>query len=282
MKKFSIVIWFVFIFFSCGTTDKADSDKSMKKDTPMAEYADNSDFKQAHDVPARLKVAAQGRMMSIAVKDSDSTSVYIPAEHKEGKPFLFVIHEWWGLNEHIKREADRYYRALDSINVLALDLYDGEVAETRDEASSLVKKDRTDRINAIFDAVYAYVGDAAVGTIGWCYGGGYSLRAAIQGGEQVEACVMFYGSPVNKQEKLAHLQAPVLAIWAENDKHLTPEVAAEFRQSMKEAGKTYSQEMYDADHAFANPSSASYTEKAAKDATTRAIEFLRKHLLDKE
>lgn len=281
MHQFLYFLGFLIIFNACGSRGETQVNNAQDTIIPMVEQLDDPGFKAAHDIPIPLGNIANGHMISLATVSGDSASVYVPADIVEGKPFLLVVHEWWGLNEHIKREADRYYRALDSINVMALDLYDGEVAETREEAMKLVRIDRTERINEIFDAVFNYVGDTPVGTIGWCYGGGYSLRAAIHGGGQVVACVMFYGTPVNNQEKLAHLQAPVLAIWASQDKYLTPEVANEFKESMEQAGKIYQQEFYDADHAFANPSSHSYVKAAAQMATHSAIAYLRKHLLKK-
>src|SRR5689334_7119835 len=45
--------------------------------------------------------------------------------------YVLVFHEWWGLNDHIRREADKIYRELGDANVLAIDLYDGRVATTR-------------------------------------------------------------------------------------------------------------------------------------------------------
>lgn len=263
---------------SCNFEDKSDENPG-EKDIPMSEFVDDLEFREAHNIPVELSAELMGKMINIPIKGGEDAQVYAPVPPQEGKPYLFVIHEWWGLNKNIKMEADRYYKALDSINVLALDLYDGEVGETQEEAAQLSKTDRTDRISAIFDALFDYVGNERVGTVGWCYGGGYSLRAAIHGGNQVDACVIFYGSPVKTADQLQPLKAPVLGIWAEQDKHLTPEVVDTFKQLMKENGKSYQQEMYDADHAFANPSSDAYSDDAAVKATAQSIAFLREHLL---
>ncbi len=262
----------------CNNDDKSEKNQE-EKDIPMSEYVDDPEFRAAHNIPVELNEELMGNMMKIPVEGQDSTQVYVPSMPQDGKPYLFVIHEWWGLNKNVKMEADRYYKALDSVNVMALDLYDGEVGVTHEEAAKLSKTDRAERISAIFDALFDYVGESRVGTVGWCYGGAYSLRAAIHGGDQVDACVIFYGSPVKDADQLQPLQAPVLGIWAEQDKHLTPAVANAFKKLMEENGKLYRQEMYDADHAFANPSSDAYSSEAAVKATAEAIAFLRKHFL---
>jgi carboxymethylenebutenolidase len=46
---------------------------------------------------------------------------------------------------------------------------------------------------------------------------------------------------------------------------------------MKSAGKSLSVNRYDADHAFANPSSPHYDEAAAKAARTVVTTYLKKH-----
>ena len=55
-------------------------------------------------------------------------------------------------------------------------------------------------------------------------------------------------------------------------------VVESFKSAMKAAGKQLTVESYDADHAFANPSSARYNEKAAGDAWRKTIAFYKEHL----
>jgi len=52
------------------------------------------------------------------------------------KKYLFVIHEWWGLNDYIKQEAEKLQKEL-GVNVIALDLYDGKVTSDPKTARSI-------------------------------------------------------------------------------------------------------------------------------------------------
>ncbi|MFT2612653.1 dienelactone hydrolase family protein, partial [Escherichia coli] len=80
--------------------------------------------------------------------------------------------EWWGLNDHIKRETETLAAELGNVNVLALDMYDGGVAATPDSAMKLMQAATTTRLEAIVKAGLAYAGaDAKIFTIGWCFGG---------------------------------------------------------------------------------------------------------------
>jgi carboxymethylenebutenolidase len=55
-------------------------------------------------------------------------------------PGVIMIHEWWGLNDHIKNMADELSK--EGYAVLAVDLYNGNVATSPDEAMSLVSEAR--------------------------------------------------------------------------------------------------------------------------------------------
>jgi carboxymethylenebutenolidase len=51
---------------------------------------------------------------------------------------------------------------------------------------------------------------AKVFTIGWCFGGGWSLQTALLGGNQVVGCVMYYGMPEADVNKLKTLHCDVI------------------------------------------------------------------------
>ena len=143
----------------------------------------------------------------------------------------------------------------------------------------MTQRVQEERAKAIIQGALAFAGrEAKIATVGWCFGGGWSLKAAVQAGKQGEACVLYYGMPVQEKEALAALNAPVLAIFAEQDQWITPEVAENFKNLASEANKSVEIKSYDADHAFANPSSPRYNEQAARDANQAALEFLKANL----
>ena len=220
-----------------------------------------------------------GKKVTYKTPDGKTATAYEIKAPKATDNYLFVIHEWWGLNDYIMQESERLYREVGNVNVLALDLYDGKVAQNSEEAMKYVKAVDNERAKAIIQGAINYVGkDADIATIGWCFGGGWSLQAGLLAGEQAEAVVMYYGMPERNVERLKQLDAPVLGIFAEQDQSITPEIVRDFEQKMKEAGKEVTIKMYDAVHAFANPSNPKYDKQAAEDAHKLAVAFIKKHL----
>ena len=195
------------------------------------------------------------------------------------KNWLFVIHEWWGLNDFIKHESEKIYTDLGDVNVLDLDLYDGKVAATREDAGKLMQGVKEDRAQAIIKGALAYVGpNAHIATIGWCFGGGWSLRASLMAGKQQVACVMYYGMPEQDVNKLKALHADVLGNFGNKDGWINPKVVAKFAVDMKAAGKKLELHQYDADHGFANPSNPIYDSQATKNAYAYTIAYLKPRL----
>lgn len=224
----------------------------------------------------------KGKMISFPSPDGKEASGYfIPAKKKSNK-YLFVIQEWWGLNDYIKSESDWYWDELDKeANVIALDMYDGKTAATADSASKLVRSVNNDRLFNIIKGALAYAGPKAeISTIGWCFGGGWSLQAAITAGAQGKACVMFYGRPETNIDRLKMLKADVIGFFGNKDKSPSPEMVDAFEKNMKEAGKSLETHRYEAGHGFANPSNPSYDKEATADAKKRAVAFLKKRIDD--
>ncbi len=211
--------------------------------------------------------------------DKPANGYLIPANGKTNK-FLFVFHEWWGLNAHIKKESEKLFEALgEDVNVLAIDLYDGKTAVTAEKAGQLMQNAKEERIRAIIDGAFAYAeADAEVATIGWCFGGGWSLQASMQGKDNVEACVMYYGMPEKDPDRLAQIQAPVLGFFAEQDTWITHDLVDTFEDRMRALEKDIEIHWYDAVHAFANPSNKEYNEKFAAAAFVKSVAFISKHL----
>lgn len=234
------------------------------------------DFRRSHADPLPFTYAeAQGKWVDIEVADGKKARIYEIKNEKPATRTVLVFHEWWGLNDYILRESDRIFTALGNVNVVAIDLYDGVVATEKDQASKLMGELKTERAQAIVKAVYKYIGPKQkVATMGWCMGGGWSLQAALIGGKQVEAAVVYYGFPEKDVEKLKTLHADVLMVWPDKDKWINRQVVDEFKANMATAKKSLQVETYPADHAFANPSNPGYEKEMADDAFAKAMKFI--------
>lgn len=243
----------------------------------FAAFAKDPAFRNMHTIPTEIDYKMNGAMTRIPVTGQDSANAYVVKTKGAGNNYLLLFHEWWGLNDQIKKEADDWAKSL-KINVIALDLYDGKVARTADEAGQFMGACKPDRANAIIQATAAFAGQAAnFRTMGWCFGGGWSMKAAIALKEKAKACVMYYGMPEENVETLKSLQCDVLFIHAKQDRWINDDVVNKMKANMKSAGKMVDVHPYDADHAFANPSGQHYNEAAASDARVVVLNYLKKH-----
>lgn len=259
---------------ACG-----DTASSAEKSDNMGQFAEDKEFKDAHDKPAATTVTGKGEMMEFATPDGKTGTAYTITPEEPSNKYLMVIHEWWGLNDHIKNEAQRLFDSLENVNVMALDIYEGNNADNPDDAGKLMQAVKEERAQAIVDGAIAHAGaDAEIGTIGWCFGGGWSLKTAIAAGDKANACVIYYGLPVKTAKELAPLDAPIVFIHPTKDKWINEEVVSEFKKLTDATGKEMEVYTFEADHAFANPSNPNYKAEAAQEANEIALEFLSEKL----
>ncbi len=237
-----------------------------------------SEFKALHQLTKVTAPPVRGEMIRIA-----GTSAYLslPATGKPPFPAIVVIHEWWGLNDHIKHWADRL--AADGYAALAVDLYGGRVANNPDSAMAYMKRVDQKRATATLLAAHKFLaGDARVraarrASIGWCFGGGQSLRLAIAAPD-LDAAVMYYGFPVDDPKELGKIKAHLLGIFGNKDQAIPPAAVDAFETTLVKADAAYQIRRYDAEHAFANPSSARYDQASATSAWNEVRAFLDEHL----
>ncbi len=242
----------------------------------FALLANDKDFMMQHDAPLPFNYkSAAGADITFKAADGTDAHGWMVKASKPTNYYIFVFQEWWGLNDYIKQETEKLANEL-GINAIAIDLYDKQVAATPDEARKLMQSVTADRDMNIVKGAYNYVGSKAkVFTIGWCFGGGWSLQAAIAGGSNVVGCVMYYGMPEKDVDKLKTLNCDVIGFFAQKDGGITPQVVEDFKTNMKTAGKNLTAYEYDAVHAFANPSNPNYNKEATEDAHTKAIAFIK-------
>ena len=238
-------------------------------------------FMKAHDAPEPFYYAAQrGSDITFNTLDGKKGRAYFLPSPGATVRTLIIFHEWWGLNDYIRREADRWQDSLGNVDIYAIDLYDGVVATTADEASKLSSSRDTRRTDVLIKGLLAKIGrDNQIATLGWCMGGSYAFRAAVLAEKQAAGCVMYYGFPEKDAKNITPLQTDVLYIWAARDKFITRDMVTAFESSVKASGHNIKVETYDADHAFANPSNPHFDAAAAAAAQSKALPFLRSHLV---
>lgn len=194
-------------------------------------------------------------------------------------PGVVMIHEWWGLNDNIKEMAREL--ASEGYIVLAVDLFDGNVAKTPEEARALVGGLKQDEATRKMREAANYLRDAEkttkVGSLGWCFGGGQSLQLALNDG--LDATVIYYGNLVTEKEKLLNINWPVLRIFGREDQSIPLEKVNEFEKALDDLGIKNEVHIYDGvGHAFANPTGPNYESEKTKDAWGKTLNFLNTNL----
>lgn len=231
----------------------------------------------------------------------DAVPVY--RSEPEGVPrgAIVLIHEIWGLVDHIKAVADRYSR--EGYLVLAPDLL-SEVGITPEVGEGLsgiyAEPDEAKRtamqpqlrealaparapefgdkavaaLKAVVDHLVTEPGiDDRIAVTGFCFGGTYSFALAAND-ERVRAAIAFYGTAPSS-EKIADIRCPILALYGENDPPIVERLPA-VRAQMADAGVDFIDHVYPgALHAFFNDTNQrTYDPEAAADAWRRTLAFL--------
>lgn len=207
-----------------------------------------------------------------------------PAAQVHPGPAIIVIHEWWGLNENIETMTRRL--AGEGYTALAVDLHLGEVAQTPEQARALIGKVQgdLDGANANIRQAYDYLKTVQqapkIASLGWCFGGTWSLNTALLFPEDLDAAVIYYGGGITTDRAaLRTLQMPIIGFFGAEDTNPPPATVREFERVLRSLGKSVAIHLYEgAGHAFSNPSGTNYVEAAATDAWEKAIAFLATHL----
>jgi len=212
-----------------------------------------------------------------------NTGGYLATPKQGSGPGVIIIQEWWGLVDHIKDLCDRFAR--EGFVALAPDLYHGKSTKSPDEAGRLMMAMRIDEAERDLTAAAQYLltldstTSDKVGVVGFCMGGALSLYTATKN-PQVGAAVVFYGGHPKVKPDLPNLQAPVLGLYGEKDRSVTPASAHELERQVKALGKQIEVIVYPgADHGFFNDMRPEvYNAEAAADAWRRTLAFLRENL----
>jgi carboxymethylenebutenolidase len=199
-------------------------------------------------------------------------------------PGVVLIQEWWGIEPHIRDLAQKL--AADGFVVAVPDLYHSKIATEPDEAMKMVMMIQGNVDKAAKEIIGALntvkampnVEPKKPGLMGFCVGGFMAFTVAERYPD-LGAVVAFYGAGYNPTpESVAHVNAPVLAFYGSQDHSVPPEQRQHIEQLYKQAGKDITVKVYDAGHAFINPSHGSGNEKAAAEAWPLAVNFLKQHL----
>jgi carboxymethylenebutenolidase len=207
------------------------------------------------------------------------TTAYVALPDGGSSRAVILIHEWWGLNDHIKDIAGRY--AAEGFVAIAPDLYRGKVATDPTQASQmmhdLAPDDGVDTIKNTIDAARLALDISHFGISGYCMGGTFALLAACEL-DGISAAAPFYGD-IPDDNVLQKLRTPTIFISGTRDGWITPEKVAGLEDAAERFELPVHSVKYDADHAFFNNTRPEvYNETAANDAWSLVVGFFKDKL----
>jgi len=221
-----------------------------------------------------------GEMLQLKRPDGKTCPAYFAAAKKANAPGFVCIQEWWGLNEQIKKTADRLAQA--GYRTLVPDLYRGKLATAADEAKHLManlnfpEAAEQDIRGAIQHLKQASKKKVAVG--GFCMGGALTLLAALCVPE-MDAGACFYGLPPLEPAEFKKIKVRLICHFANQDDWCTPAKVTELENMLKQSKSKFEMYRYDAKHAFMNEMRPGvYHAEAAKQAWDRTLSFVKKAL----
>jgi carboxymethylenebutenolidase len=274
----------------------AQTEASTQEDENNSNNLDNNTIAYSYNIYSNNNTQqAPTRLHNSSVSYYDNTTGYLvypelanntQQQQQEPMPAVIMIHEWLGLNEHIKNQAD--ILAKEGYVVLAVDLYRGEVAADSNRAMELTSSVRNNSASAIDNLQSAVnyvkslemVDGSRIASLGWCFGGDWSLQLALNSSENpLAATIVYYGRPVTDTASLSSISWPILGIFGDQDQAIPVESVKQFTSALNASGVTNEIYLYEGvGHAFANPSGDNYAPKETADAWQKTIGFLRTYL----
>jgi carboxymethylenebutenolidase len=225
---------------------------------------------------------------------------YLARPSQAGRhPGIIVIHEAFGLVEHIRDIARRF--ANIGYIAMAPDLYARTGAPDPSNMDSVFPKMfglEDAQVVKDLDAAAAHLrglpgASGKVGCIGFCSGGRQTLLFACSS-RSLDAAVYCWGGFISRATPEAattpqrptpvidlvdRLSCPLFAAFGAEDQNPSPAEAAELRRRLERAGKTATVKVYpDAGHAFLADYRPSWREAPAHALWNDATAFLRQHL----
>jgi len=199
-------------------------------------------------------------------------------------PGVIVIHENRGQTPHIQDVVRRTATAGFAAINIDLVARAGGYEKLTDQAAYNAELGKLTLAGKLADhaATINYLKaqtTAAIGVVGFCFGGG-EVWSVLAAGVDVKAAVPFYGPQPANFADIAKTKAATSAVYAELDTRITA-TAPQMEDALKKAGVPYQITVYPGvNHAFHNDTGgARYDAAQAIKAWVATIEWFRKYLV---
>ncbi|MCX6017846.1 MAG: dienelactone hydrolase family protein [Chloroflexi bacterium] len=200
----------------------------------------------------------------------------------ELRPGIVLIQEWWGIEPHVLDLAQRL--ASQGYAVMVPDLYHGQIATEPDDARKLVMMTMQNVERVIHEVTLALdhlradprVQPKKLALMGFCMGGTVTFKVACRY-PHLAAVSPWYGGGIDpEKEPIDGINAPILAIYGEQDQGIPVSRVRALEHALHAAGKDATFHIYpNAGHAFLNDAHGSYHAESAADAWAKLLAFLK-------
>lgn len=265
MKRIITIIISGLTFFTCTSEDNT---KKISDADPTKENV--------------LQARLERTVKYLSGKDTVLAYFSLP-QGEETFPSVILIHDWRGLNDWIKDNADIF--AKRGYAALAINLYRGKSTVNLNEAQQLTNLLSKDRIIQDIQAALSFLSNQSkvdknkIGLVGWGMGGEYALFAATKI-TTLKAAVINFGSIITDQAEIKKISCPILGIFGETDRGIPVLDVQNFEQALKDAKKQNKIIIYrNVGHSFMDPNNKkSYNSEITERAWREIFAFLEKHL----
>src|SRR4051812_10002716 len=102
----------LFIILACFSLSVSAQTKSsccsMTSTEKFAMLANNESFASSHADPLPFHfIPAKGEMIAYKTSDGRESNAFLVKSDKKTDNWIIMVHEWWGLNDYIKQEAEK-------------------------------------------------------------------------------------------------------------------------------------------------------------------------------
>jgi len=231
----------------------------------------------------------------IPTKDGNIPAYYARPSKAGRYPTILVIHEIFGVHEHIQDVCRRYAKAGYLAIAPELFVRQGDVTKYTDIPtlySQIVSKVPDTQVNADLDATLLHARKSLsghktlAGAVGFCWGGRAVWEYAYYN-PKLTAGVAYYGRvegmvsderPLDPVDFGAELKVPVLGLYAEKDTGISLEGVARMQAELQKSSSGSEIIIFPGvGHAFNADYRASYNKEAAEKAWALSLEWFRNH-----
>jgi carboxymethylenebutenolidase len=245
------------------------------------------DLDSAPPIPAIRGAAVSHRELELEAADGNRFAAFAAEPDDPTGACVVILPDVRGLYRFYEELALRF--AERGHTAVAID-YFGRTAGVAKRGEDFeymehVRQTTPEGIQAEVRAAVEWLREAgcqAIFTLGFCFGGHHSWLAAA-GGHGLAGAIGFYGVPGERDghpgpiQRAGEMEAPILALQAGADAHITPEANAELEQALEAAGVEHELVSYEgAPHGFFDRKQEDFAE-ASDDAWNRLLAFVAAH-----